>query len=402
MALLRNRDFALLFAGQGVSRLGDGLYIAAISWLAWGLTHAAVAVAVVTAAANAPAFALTAVGASYADRYDRRRLMITADLARATLVAVAALLLAAGLLHLPLLVAGVAVLAAVGAPFAPARDALVARIASAGELVKANGLLQVSFRASFFVGPLLLAPLLAVASMPVVLLADALTFAVSAVTLTAISAAPAGAVRERRGLRSDLSAGLAELLHEPDVLTVIVTFILALIAASGFLTVGLVALTGQMLGGHAGEYGLLLGIAGVAEVFGAFAVARLPLRNLALVGVLAWVLLGVFRFPLGLVSNPVQAAALLAVTGFASALTDIPLIALVQQRIPDRHLAKALGVWEGGIAGAGAVAPLIAADIIDHVGVRAGFMLSGTMLIVLGAAAATLLSATTKKKEESR
>src|SRR5215472_721846 len=96
--------------------------------------------------------------------------------------------------------------------------------------------------------------------------------------------------------------------------------------------------------GHAGEYGLLLGIAGVAEVFGALVIARLHLRNLARIAVLAWVLPGAFRLPLA--TSPLLAAGLLAVTGLASALTDIPLIALVQQRIPDRHLAKALGLWE--------------------------------------------------------
>ena len=62
-------------------------------------------------------------------------------------------------------------------------------------------------------------------------------------------------------------------------------------------------------------------------------------KHLARTAVLAWVLLGAFRFPLGLATSPLLAGALLAVTGFASALTDIPLIALVQQRIPDRHLA---------------------------------------------------------------
>jgi hypothetical protein len=39
------------------------------------------------------------------------------------------------------------------------------------------------------------------------------------------------------------------------------------------------------------------------------------------------------------VSRLLPAAALLAITGFASALTDIPLIALVQERIPERHSA---------------------------------------------------------------
>jgi MFS family permease len=394
MALLRNRNFALLFTGQGVSRLGDGLYVAVLVWLAWSLTHAVGAVAVVTIAANAPTFVVTLIGASYADRYDRRRLMIGTDLARGVLVGVAALLLALGLLDFALLVAAAAVLAAIGAPFAPARNALVARIAPASALVTANGLLQVSFRAAFFVGPLLLAPLLAIASMPVVLTLDALTFAVSAVTLTAIDVPPASPARPRPGLLEDLGAGLAVLRREPDVLLVIATFVLALVAASGFLTVGVIALVGQNLGGHAGEYGLLLGIAGVAEVIGALVIARLPLRNLARTAVLAWVLLGVFRLPLGLATSSLLAAGLLAVTGFASALTDIPLIALVQQRIPDRHLAKALGLWEAGIAGAIAIAPVIATTIIDNAGVSTGFMLSGAALIVIGTTAALALNRT--------
>src|SRR6185437_1394175 len=211
-------------------------------------------------------FLVTLAGASYADRYDRRRLMIGTDLARCALVAGAALLLALGRLPFALLVAAAAVLAAIGAPFAPARDALVARIAPPGTLITANGLLQVSFRSAFFVGPLLLAPLLAVAPMPVVLTLDALTFAVSAVTLSAIRVPPAAAARARPGLREDLRDGLGALRPEPDVLVVIAAFVLALVAASGFLTVGVIALVGQRLGGHAGQYGLLIGIAGVAEV----------------------------------------------------------------------------------------------------------------------------------------
>jgi hypothetical protein len=112
---------------------------------------------------------------------------------------------------------------------------------------------------------------------------------------------------------------------------------------------------------------------------------------MARTAVLAWVLLGAFRFPLGLAGNVMLAAGLLAVTGFTSALTDIPLISLVQQKIPDRHLAKALGLWEAGIAGAIAIAPLIATAIIDSVGLSTGFMLSGAALVVIGLAAFLIL-----------
>ncbi|MFF5362004.1 MFS transporter [Streptomyces scabiei] len=145
------------------------------------------------------------------------------------------------------------------------------------------------------------------------------------------------------------------------------------------------------------QYGLLLGIAGLAEVAGALLLARIPIRRLAPVALLAWALLGVFRLPLGLATSPVVAAALLALTGLASALTDIPLIALVQQRIPDGHLAKALGLWEAGIAGALAVSPFIASTVVSLVGVRAAFVLSGAALVTLALVASTILAATTAK-----
>src|SRR3954463_3156750 len=103
MGLLRERDFLLLFVGQGVSRLGDGLYTAVVIWLAWSLSHDPGSVALVTTAAYAPAFLATPIGASYADRYDRRRLMILTDLVRAAVVAIAPILLAAGSLNLTLL-----------------------------------------------------------------------------------------------------------------------------------------------------------------------------------------------------------------------------------------------------------------------------------------------------------
>ncbi|MCQ9131202.1 MFS transporter [Streptomyces hilarionis] len=395
MTLLKDRNFLLLFVGQGISRFGDGMFTATTAWMAWSLTHDPAAVALVTVAAYAPAFAATFVAASYADRYDRRRLMILTDVLRAALVAVAVGLFAFGSVNLTVLVAATASLALVGAPFAPARNAIVPQIVPPALLQQANGLLQVAFRAAFFVGPLVLAPVLAVASLTAAVALNGLTFLLSAAAVAALRVR-APAHRDRpAGLRSDLAAGLRAVRSEPDVLLVIVTFVLALTLTSGFLTVGLVALVGQ-----GGQYGLLLGIAGLAEVAGALLLSRVSIRRLALVAILAWALLGIFRLPLGLAASPVMAAALLALTGLASALTDIPLIALVQQRIPDGHLAKALGLWEAGIAGALAVSPFIAATTLSLVGVRAAFMLSGAALVTLALVACTILARTTTERPD--
>ncbi|MEU6231103.1 MFS transporter [Streptomyces sp. NPDC047042] len=389
MSLLRDRDFLLLFAGQAASRFGDGLYTAATAWLAWSLTKDPTAVAVVSVAAFAPTFLATFVSASYADRYDRRKLMIATDLARVAVVAVAVLLLSLGLLGLPLLVVTTALLALIGAPFAPARNAIVTQIVPADRLQQANGLLQVAFRAAFFVGPLMLAPLLAHGSLRAALLVNGLTFLASAGAVAAIRVTRPVLAAGPVGLRADLAAGLRAVREAPDVLVAMVTFVLALVLTSGFLTVGLVAVVGQ-----GGRYGLLLGVAGVAEVAGALLLAGLRMRGLALVAVLAWIPLAIFRAPLGIVTSTAGAAVLLVATGLASALTDIPLIALVQQRIPGHHLAKALGLWEAGVAGALAVSPFVASTTIALTGVRNAFLLSGAALVVVALTAAFALTRT--------
>lgn len=123
---------------------------------------------------------------------------------------------------------------------------------------------------------------------------------------------------------------------------------------------------------------------------------KLPLPRLAVTAVLAWGLLGAFRLPLGLVHSTAAIAVLLIVTGLASALTDIPLIALVQQRIPEAHLAKALGLWEAGVAGALAVSPFLASGVIGLIGVGPAFVVSSAALMALAVAAAAVLTAVSR------
>ena len=73
----------------------------------------------------------------------------------------------------------------------------------------------------------------------------------------------------------------------------------------------------------------------------------------------------------------------MAGTGLASAATDIPLIALLQARMPSRHLGKAMALWQTGIAAAVTVSPPLAAAVIRAAGLTAGFAISGTALAVI-------------------
>ena len=97
---LRHRDFRLLWTGQAVSLIGDGIYLVAIAWLVYDISNSPGALGLVGVAWTLP-MVLTLLGAGVlSDRYDRRLLMIVADLLRVVAVGGLAALALAGSIEL--------------------------------------------------------------------------------------------------------------------------------------------------------------------------------------------------------------------------------------------------------------------------------------------------------------
>jgi MFS family permease len=71
---LRHRDFALLWVGQAVSLVGDGVYLVAIAWLVYDLSNAPGALALVGFAWTLPQVATLLVAGVLSDRRTRGRL----------------------------------------------------------------------------------------------------------------------------------------------------------------------------------------------------------------------------------------------------------------------------------------------------------------------------------------
>jgi MFS family permease len=77
--LRRNRDFMLLQAGQLLSTFGSNMSGIAYPLLVLAVTHSAAKAGYVGAVLFAPMVAFNLVAGVAADRFDRRRLMIAAD-----------------------------------------------------------------------------------------------------------------------------------------------------------------------------------------------------------------------------------------------------------------------------------------------------------------------------------
>src|SRR5580704_8915114 len=96
LTVLRVREFRLLFVGQAVSLIGDGMLMVALSFSVLDLTGSVSDLGFVLAAYRAPTVVAVLVGGVVADRVSRRAVMIAADLVRLAALAAAAALMVAG------------------------------------------------------------------------------------------------------------------------------------------------------------------------------------------------------------------------------------------------------------------------------------------------------------------
>jgi MFS family permease len=209
LAPLRHRDFRLLWSGMCVSLLGDGVFLVAMAWQVYALSNAPAALALVGVAMTVPTIVFLLVGGVVSDRRDRRRIMLAADLARGLAVGLMAVLSLTGALELWHVVALVAVYGAGQAFFSPAFDAIVPEVLPAEELAQANSLDQfVRPIALRLAGPALGGVLIAALGAGSAFALDALSFAVSAAALLAMTPRERLAPPEHATMLGDIGTGL--------------------------------------------------------------------------------------------------------------------------------------------------------------------------------------------------
>jgi MFS family permease len=95
-AVLREREYALLWSGQTVSVFGDAMLLLALSFAVLDLTGSVTDIGLVLAASRAPLVLTVLAGGVVADWVSRRWLMVVADVVRAAALVLTAALLIAG------------------------------------------------------------------------------------------------------------------------------------------------------------------------------------------------------------------------------------------------------------------------------------------------------------------
>ena len=212
-------DFRRFWVGQTISNLGGAFTIFALPLLVFKLTGSALNLGLITAFEFLPYLLFGLLIGAWTDRVDRKRMMIFTDVAQAVVIATIPLLAAFGLLTVWWIYAVGFVSSTLKIAFDAGEFAAIPSLVGTDDLVKANGRIQASYSAAFFLGPLLAGALLTT-GMPVqdVLAFDALSFLVSALALALVRRsfnADDGEEKTVAGIRRDVVEGLRYVLGHP-------------------------------------------------------------------------------------------------------------------------------------------------------------------------------------------
>ncbi len=196
LELLRgNRDYRRLWVGDMASLLGDWFNTIALYTLIRQLTGSPVALGLVFIVKTLPFALASPLAGLLADRFDRKRLMIGADLARA--VVVLGFLTVDRAAELPLLYGLIALQMMIGAVFTPARSASLPNITTPRELLTANALSAATWSVLLAVGAALGGFATEGLGTDTVFLLDSASYLVSAAFIAGVRIPPLEAPDER-------------------------------------------------------------------------------------------------------------------------------------------------------------------------------------------------------------
>ncbi|MCW1968784.1 MAG: MFS transporter [Anaerolineae bacterium] len=290
-APLKNRNFSLYFAGQGISLIGTFMQQVAQQWLIWDLSHDSRLIGVAGALAFLPMVFIGPITSSLADRVDRRKLLIITQIIDMLLAFSLALLVIFDVRSVwPVLVLA-GLLGIVSSFTIPAQSAFIGDLSGMSEIRSAYTIYGMVIETARLVGP-------AIAGQVVALLGTATAFALNGLSFLAVIASLIMVRAQQKRQSSakpnplaDFKESLIYMRHSPRMLDLLLCRLLVMLFIFSSLQLA-APIADQVLRGGPELVGNMFAASGAGALLGALVVApqlqRMQRAGLGLSFTLIW------------------------------------------------------------------------------------------------------------------
>lgn len=384
-AVLRHRDFRLFWLGALVSNIGTWMQNAAVPFVIYQLTESSAWVGMSTFAVLFPGVVLGPAAGAFADRLDRRRVLLFGQVGSGLAAFGLALAWALGVHRPGVVLLLVTVGGVVWGLSMPAWQGFLADLVPRSELPDAVTLNSMQFHGSRAIGPALGGLVLAAFGPTWAFVANGISYVAVIVAVLAVRARPARPAPTGNSVRRDLLDGFRYVRHHRGIATAV-----SIVVAIGFLGNPIVQLAPvfaeRIYDVGAGQYGLLTAAFGLGAATGIWLVGRLSRsrgRSTVMLGGL--VVLGVAVVGFGLA--PVYAAGLVCVlvAGSAAVGSGTLLLTTVQLQVDDAYRGRVLGVYAMVFTASYPLGSLVQGMVADAIGPRLNELIVGSVVLAVAA-----------------
>jgi MFS family permease len=339
---LRERDFRIFFIGQLISVTGTWMQTVAQGWLVLTLTGSPFVLGVAAAARSIPVLILVVPAGIAADRFDRRKIVVTTSIVSTVASGLLAILTVAGTIDITMVLIIAIVLGMSNAFEMPARQSYVSELIGKRDLANAIALNSLLFNGARVVGP-------AVAGILVALVGPGWAFGINAlsfipVIIGLLMISRAYVPRAAFAVGSAVPEAIRYLRGEPRVAALLALLAAQTVFASGQFILG--PALAQDLGQGAEGLGVLLSAAGAGAVVGGLRLAATAHRDERWrVLLLAGVALSVGLLGIGLTSSYPVTLLCLVVTGWGTVTFNASSNTLIQTIVPDRLRGRMMSMY---------------------------------------------------------
>jgi MFS family permease len=376
----RLSDFNRLWLGQTISAFGSQITTLALSLTAVLYLNAkASQVGLLTAARELAFVGLMLFAGVVVDRHRRRPAMIISDLGRAGITFAVPLLAWVGVLAMPHLYVAAVLLGALAIVFILAYRAYLPTLVTSDALLVANSRLQTTESLADVAGPSLAGLLIQVVTAPFALIADGLSFLVSAWSVAAIRTSEPAVAPDKpaqagfvKGVFIDIWAGLTFTVRQPVLRLLAAASAIFNVFATIMLTIFVVyAVRTAHL--SAGQIGVVMSAFGVGGVVAAASLSRTMRIGVGRLLAISYVVGAGAIMTLPLVTGgPVTRMVLLAADFFVAGCAIVPAniveMSIRQAVTPNSMQARVAAGFGFLIAGLAPIAAVVAGVLGDRIG----------------------------------
>jgi len=376
------RNFRLFITGQFVSLVGTWMQNVAQSWLIYRLTGSSLLLGSLGFVSQIPIFLLAPVGGAVADRLDRRRVVISTQVAMMLLAFVLGILTLTGWVKIWHVLVLSALLGAVNAFDIPARQSFFVEMVGRQDLINAIALNSSVFNGARIIGPAIAGVLIAAIGEGWCFMANAASYLAVIAGLIMIQTAPRPLPRPSSTAWSDMTQGFVFVWRTGPIRALLGLLGFASLIGMPY-TVLLPIFAARVLQGGATTLGLLLGATGIGALAGAL---RIAVREHAR-GLGRWVAISCACFGAGLIIFSFSrwlwlSVAVLTPIGFAMMVQMGSSNTLIQTIVPDHLRGRVMAVYSMMLLGMAPFGSLLAGAIAQRIGAPLTVAMGGAGCLV--------------------